>query len=148
MGDLDNSVTEEKLKEFFEEKYKSVVSAKIVIDNITKLGKGYGFVKFSNHDESIKAINEMNGKYLCGKPIKTNQASFKKVNEAGNYNNYEKDGKAPLNQITINNLNDFYIQNKLGDCNGIFNLSNFYINHGKYFAGNNGSYCGPYSFNK
>ena len=31
----------------------------------------------------------MNGKYLCGKPIKTNQASFKKVNEAGNYNNYE-----------------------------------------------------------
>ena len=70
MGDLDNSVTEEKLKEFFEEKYKSVVSAKIVIDNITKLGKGYGFVKFSNHDESIKAINEMNGKYLCGKAIK------------------------------------------------------------------------------
>ena len=54
MGDLDNSITEEKLKEFFEEKYKSVVSAKIVIDNITKLGKGYGFVKFSNHDESIK----------------------------------------------------------------------------------------------
>ena len=76
MGDLDNSVTEEKLKEFFEEKYKSVVSAKIVIDNITKLGKGYGFVKFSNHDESIKAINEMNGKYLCGKPIKTKYLFF------------------------------------------------------------------------
>ena len=33
VGDLDNSVTEEKLKEFFEEKYKSVVSVKIVIDN-------------------------------------------------------------------------------------------------------------------
>ena len=148
MGDLDNSVTEEKLKEFFEEKYKSVVSAKIVIDNITKLGKGYGFVKFSNHDESIKAINEMNGKYLCGKPIKTNQASFKKVNEAGNHNNYEKDGKAPLSKVSISNLNEFYIQNKLGDCNGIFNLSNFYINHQKYFAGNNGSYCGSYSFNK
>ena len=104
-------------------------------------------MKFSNHDESIRAINEMNGKYLCGKQIKTNQASFKKVNEAGNYNNYEKDGKTTLNKVTIENLNDFYMQNKLGDCNGIFNLSNFYINHGKYFAGNNGSYCGPYSFN-
>ena len=89
MGDLDNSVTEEKLKEFFEEKYKSVVSAKIVIDNITKLGKGYGFVKFSNHDESIKAINEMNGKYLCGKPIKTNQASFKKVNDFFKHHNFK-----------------------------------------------------------
>ncbi len=70
VGDLDNSVTEEKLKEFFEEKYKSVVSVKIVIDNITKLGKGYGFVKFSNQAESLKAIKEMNGKYLCGKAIK------------------------------------------------------------------------------
>jgi hypothetical protein len=91
VGDLDDSITEEKLKKFFEEKYKTVVAAKIVIDNITKLSKGYGFVKFSNHDESVKAVNEMNGQYLCGKPIKTNQASFKKVNEAGNYNtNYEK----------------------------------------------------------
>ena len=141
MGDLDDSVTEEKLKKLFEEKYKTVVAAKIVIDNITKLSKGYGFVKFSNYDESVKAINEMNGQYLCGKPIKTNQASFKKVNEAGNYNNYEKDGKTRLNKVTIDNLNDFYMSNKLGDCNGIFNLSNFYINHGKYFAGNNGSYC-------
>jgi len=141
VGDLDDSVTEEKLKKLFEEKYKTVVAAKIVIDNITKLSKGYGFVKFSNHDESVKAINEMNGQYLCGKSIKTNQASFKKVNEAGNYNNYEKDGKTPLNKVTIDNLNDFYMSNKLGDCNGIFNLSNFYINHGKYFAGNNGSYC-------
>ena len=141
MGDLDDSVTEEKLKKLFEEKYKTVVAAKIVIDNITKLSKGYGFVKFSNHDESVKAINEMNGQYLCGKPIKTNQASFKKVNEAGNSNNYEKDGKTRLNKVTIDNLNDFYMSNKLGDCNGIFNLSNFYINHGKYFAGNNGSYC-------
>ena len=141
MGDLDDSVTEEKLKKLFEEKYKTVVAAKIVIDNITKLSKGYGFVKFHDKAESERAINEMNGQYLCGKPIKTNQASFKKVNEAGNYNNYEKDGKTRLNKVTIDNLNDFYMSNKLGDCNGIFNLSNFYINHGKYFAGNNGSYC-------
>ena len=135
------------MKEFFEERYKSVISAKIVIDTITKIGKGYGFVKFSNHDENIRAINEINEKYLCGKQIKTNQDSFKKLNETGNYNNYENYWKTTLNKVTIENLNDFYMQNKLGDCNGIFNLSNFYINHGKYFAGNNGSYCGPYSFN-
>ena len=84
----------------------------------------------------------MNGQYLSGRPIKTNQASFKKVNEGGNFNtNYEKEGNTKLNKVTIDNLNEFYIQNKFGDCNGIFNLNNFYINHGKYFAGNNGSYC-------
>ena len=71
VGDLDNSVTEDKLKEFFSSKYKSVISAKLVVDNISKVGKGYGFVKFNDQNESINAINEMNGKYLCGKPIKT-----------------------------------------------------------------------------
>lgn len=35
------------------------------------MGKGYGFVKFNDQNEGLTAINEMNGKYLCGKPIKT-----------------------------------------------------------------------------
>ena len=76
------------------------------------------------------------------------QASFKKVVEMNNYNNYEKGGETKLNPVTINNLNDFYIQSSLGECNGIFNLSNFYMNHGKYFAGNNGSFCNSYGFTK
>ncbi len=63
-----------------------------------------------------------------------------------NYNNYEKGGETKLNPVTINNLNDFYIQSPLGECNGIFNLSNFYLNHGKYFASNNGSFCNAYNF--
>lgn len=71
VGDLDSQVTEEKLKEFFSSKYKSVISTKIVIDNITKQSKGYGFVKFTDHNESLTAIEEMNGKYLMNRPIKT-----------------------------------------------------------------------------
>ena len=65
-----------------------------------------------------------------------------------NYNNFDKGGETKLNPVTISNLNDFYIQNPLGECNGIFNLSNFYMNHGKYFAGNNGSFCNTYNFSK
>ena len=138
VGDLDSTVTEEKLKEFFASKYKSVLSTKIVIDNITKQSKGYGFVKFSDHSESITAIEEMNGKYLSGRPIKTNQASFKKLNELNAFNaNHAEKNEAPLNPITINNLNDFYIQQPNTNGEGVFNLSNFYINHGKYFSGNN-----------
>ena len=57
-----------------------------------------------------------------------------------NYNNYEKGGETKLNPVTINNLNDFYIQSPLGECNGIFNLSNFYMNHGKYFSSGSNLY--------
>ena len=80
--------------------------------------------------------------------LKNSQASFKKVAEMNNYNNYDKGGETKLNPVTITNLNDFYIQSSLGECNGIFNLSNFYMNHGKYFAGNNGSFCNSYNFSK
>ena len=63
-----------------------------------------------------------------------------------NYYNHEKSGETKLNEDTIKNLNDFYVKSSLGDCNGIFNLSNFYMNHGKYFAGNNGSFSNSYNF--
>lgn len=82
----------------------------------------------------------MNGKYLLSRPIKTNQASFKKLSETNPYSVASLQDKAetPLNPITINNLNDFYIQPSSDNTgsNSVFNLSNFYINHGKYFSGN------------
>ena len=72
------------------------------------------------------------------------QASFKKLNEINMYNNSNANDKneVQLNPITINNLNDFYIQAPTGgdSANAVFNLSNFYINHGKYFSGSNNIY--------
>ena len=64
-------MTEESLKNYFANIYKSVISTKIVIDNITKQSKGYGFVKFTDQNDSIKAIEEMNGKMFYGRPLKT-----------------------------------------------------------------------------
>lgn len=57
----------------FRRKYDSVVDAKIIVDQTTKMSKGYGFVQFSNYEESQKAIQEMQGSLLKGKPIKVNQ---------------------------------------------------------------------------
>jgi RNA recognition motif-containing protein len=57
IGDLDPSVTEHKLLEFFKSKYPSAYMSKIITDNSTKLSKGYGFVKFTNNEESVKAIS-------------------------------------------------------------------------------------------
>ena len=86
---MDNSVTEEKLKEFFEEKYKSVVSTKIVIDNITKLGKGYGFVEFITPELAKEVLQNLNGKLIPNsqKTFKLNSATYSagKVASMGNF---------------------------------------------------------------
>ena len=71
VADLDCSVTDKELFDLFNQKYTGLLSAKIILDPSTKMSKGYGFVKFSNYGESQKAISEMNGKYLAGRPIKT-----------------------------------------------------------------------------
>lgn len=71
MADLDLSVNEDSLKNFFSNYYSSVAATKIIIDPSTKISKGYGFVKFNDPKEYQKSITEMNGKILNGKAIKT-----------------------------------------------------------------------------
>ncbi|MCQ2816801.1 MAG: hypothetical protein MJ252_06000 [archaeon] len=70
VGELEQNISEEELKEFFMVRYKSVLGAKLIIDNITKISKGYGFVRFSDQEESKKAILEMNGRILNGRYIR------------------------------------------------------------------------------
>ena len=41
------------------------------MDPVTKQSKGYGFVKFKDYEQSQKALNEMNGKMLVKKTMKT-----------------------------------------------------------------------------
>lgn len=68
--DMCQKVTEDILFDFFKSKYPSVLSAKIIFDNTTKLSRGYGFVKFSSREESEKAVSEMNGQILIDKAIR------------------------------------------------------------------------------
>jgi RNA recognition motif-containing protein len=84
IGDIDPSVTEHKLLEFFKSKYPSAYMSKIITDTTTKVSKGYGFVKFTNHEESAKAITEMNGIHLMGKSIKVSTAYLKTKEETLN----------------------------------------------------------------
>ena len=55
---------------------------KIITDPLTKVSKGYGFVKFTNQDEANKAIIEMNGQMLAEKAIKVSHAHQKNKQEA------------------------------------------------------------------
>jgi RNA recognition motif-containing protein len=55
--------------------------AKIITDPLTKVSKGYGFVKFMNLEEANKALIEMNGQLLGDKVIKVSQAHQKTKEE-------------------------------------------------------------------
>ena len=108
--ELDPSVNEEILQNYFSQYYKSVIGTKIVVDPSTKVSKGYGFVKFSDYNESQRALTEMNGQLINGKPMKINTAAYKKNAEKknfsnpGNSNNLMYDGQALYNISNEPNL--------------------------------------------
>jgi RNA recognition motif-containing protein len=47
----------------------------VILDPVTRYSKGYGFVKFSNSEDSQRAIVEMQGKCLLSKQMKLNYAA-------------------------------------------------------------------------
>jgi cold-inducible RNA-binding protein len=56
------------LEQFFNTKG-SVISVRIIIDQVTGRSKGFGFIEMSNEEEAQKAIAELNGVPLGGRPI-------------------------------------------------------------------------------
>lgn len=73
--------TKEQLMEHFKKEFNNVVSANIITDPNTKLSKGYGFVQFNSIYDANRAIDDMHGSILRGKPIKVSQSQKKKSNE-------------------------------------------------------------------
>jgi polyadenylate-binding protein len=67
LKNLDDSISDEKLREIFSE-YGTITSCKVMRDQ-NGISKGSGFVAFSTPEEAAKALNEMNGKLVSGKPL-------------------------------------------------------------------------------
>ncbi|CDY29263.1 BnaC01g19150D [Brassica napus] len=78
VGDLAPDVTDYMLTETFKAVYSSVKGAKVVADRTTGRSKGYGFVKFGDESEQIRAMTEMNGQYCSSRPMRTGPAANKK----------------------------------------------------------------------
>ncbi|CAN8314860.1 unnamed protein product [Cochlearia groenlandica] len=64
---LDDTVTDEKLRELFAE-FGTITSCKVMRDP-SGTSKGSGFVAFSAGSEASRVLNEMNGKMVNGKPL-------------------------------------------------------------------------------
>lgn len=78
-GDLGNDVTDELLTRYFSH-FASFVKAKVVRDKRTNKSKGYGFISFSDPQDYIRAMKEMNGKYVGSRPIKLRKSTWKDRN--------------------------------------------------------------------
>jgi cold-inducible RNA-binding protein len=73
VGSLAWATTDDSLKDFFSGAG-TVVSANVIMDRETNRSKGFGFVEMSSEEEAKKAIDELNGKELDGRPIVVNEA--------------------------------------------------------------------------
>ncbi|KAG8502749.1 hypothetical protein CXB51_000638 [Gossypium anomalum] len=78
VGDLAADVSDYMLQETFKAVYPSVKSAKVVTDRTTGRSKGYGFVKFGDETEQIRAMTEMNGIYCSTRAMRIGPAANKK----------------------------------------------------------------------
>jgi RNA recognition motif-containing protein len=83
VGNLPYQLTEDELKETFEE-FGEVESAKIIMDKYSGRSKGFGFVEMPNDAEAKKAIESMNDVDVKGRNIRVNQARERNDNFRNN----------------------------------------------------------------
>ncbi|KAE9456645.1 hypothetical protein C3L33_11587, partial [Rhododendron williamsianum] len=78
VGDLAADVTDYLLLETFKPHYTSIKGAKVVTDRMTGRTKGYGFVRFGDESEQLRAMSEMNGVHCSSRPMRIGPAATKK----------------------------------------------------------------------
>lgn len=88
VGDLASDVTDYMLLETFRPRFTSIKGAKVVIDRATGRTKGYGFVRFADESEQVRAMTEMNGVLCSTRPMRIGPASNK--NAVGGGQQYSK----------------------------------------------------------
>lgn len=87
VGDLAADVTDYVLQETFRARYPSCKSAKVVIDRLTGRTKGYGFVKFGDESEQMRAMTEMNGVLCSTRPMRIGPAANRNAGGSQQYSN-------------------------------------------------------------
>ena len=139
-GDLGNEVSDEILSNSFR-KYPSFQKARVIRDKRTGKTKGFGFVSFTEADDYIKAMREMNGKYVGNRPIRMKRSTWKDRSLLNSKSKVEtvkfktNKKKIKTRQIVNPGMDQTIINNNFNMANNIANpmqdqmLSNNYINN-------------------
>mmetsp|Transcript_33998 Transcript_33998/g.133292 ORF Transcript_33998/g.133292 Transcript_33998/m.133292 type:complete len:250 (-) Transcript_33998:917-1666(-) len=75
VGDLAGDATDEVLTAAFQ-KFDSFQMARVVKDKRTRKCRGFGFVSFASAEDMVKAMKEMNGKYVGNRPVKLRKSNW------------------------------------------------------------------------
>lgn len=73
VGNLAYQITEEELRQAFEQ-FGEVTSVNLVKDRFTGQAKGFGFVEMASQADAEKAIKELDGTEISGRPMRVSQA--------------------------------------------------------------------------
>jgi len=73
VGNLSFNTTEEALMAAFQE-FGEVVEARLMTERETGRSRGFAFVEMATPEAAAKAIEEMNGAVLDGRPLRVNEA--------------------------------------------------------------------------
>lgn len=90
VGNLPWSAAEADLREIFES-VGQVHSAAVITDRETGRSRGFGFVEMDDADAD-KAINELNGRDMGGRPLRVNEAQERRGGRGGGGGGGGRDG--------------------------------------------------------
>lgn len=101
VGDLPQGITEHLLFEAFKSRYPSCSGAKVMVDQNTGHIRGFGFVKFLNDVEMRRALVEMQGFVLLGRPIRVSPATKSARDERRSLQQQQQQQQQQQNQSQI-----------------------------------------------
>ena len=98
VGNIDKSIPFEDVKKFFCSKYKSIISAKLIVNHENGNSKGYAFFEFTNYKEFSDAL-KLKGIIFGKQTLVLNSAKNK-------YENNDEDKINELSNMHFNNSDD------------------------------------------
>jgi len=81
VGSLHFNITEDMLRGIFEP-FGKIIDIKIMRDHETQRSLGFGFISFANADDAKKALDQLNGFELAGRPMKVGHVTERTAQEA------------------------------------------------------------------
>lgn len=82
VGSLHFNITEDMLRGIFEP-FGKVEQVNLVKDNDTGRSKGFGFITFNNSEDAKKALEQLNGFELAGRPMKVGHVTERTMGDPG-----------------------------------------------------------------
>ena len=131
VGNLNPSIDDTSLLNFFKSKYKSVLKAKIITEN--GKSKKYGFVTFKKGKDYRKSIIEMNGTFFEGTNIRVKE--YKRKDEDDD----ENDKNKQENLISINTNYQIELKNPINNNFRLLNMNKLNSSNSNFLSISNSS---------